>query len=332
MRIAVDAMGSDNHPAPDVEGAVLAAKSLGVHIVLVGDETAVHKELARHDTTGLPIDVVHASQVITMEDKPARIAREKPESSVHVGMGLVEDGEADAFVSVGNTGAILTVATLAKLKRIKGVHRPALSSIVPFVGKHVILADIGANVDCKPEWLLQFAQMGSIYARQALRYANPRVAMLSNGEEEGKGNSLIHETVPLLMAAEHLNYIGNIEPKEVVQGAADVVISDGFVGNIFIKSLEAMGMAMFDAIKGEVMSSTRGKIGGALLKPTFKSVYKKFDPFEIGGAPLLGINGVVIVGHGRSNANAVKNAIRQAKAAVDGDVVNAIHAGIQQTD
>ncbi|MCI0709295.1 MAG: phosphate acyltransferase PlsX [Chloroflexi bacterium] len=328
MRIALDAMGSDNHPVPDVEGAVLASKTYGVTVVLVGDQSTIKRELQKHDTIGLPLEIVHANQVVDMDDKPAQVTREKPESSIHVGMGLVEDGQADAFVSMGNTGAVLAIATLQKLKRIRGVHRPALSSIVPFVGKHVILADIGANVDCKAEWLHQFAQMGSIYARQALHYANPKIALLSNGEEEGKGYSLIHETIPLLLADDSLHYVGNIEPKEVVHGGADVVISDGFVGNIFVKSLEAMGMALFDGIKGEIMATQRGKLGGLLLKPTFRSVYKKFDPFEIGGAPLLGINGVVIIGHGRSNAKAIQNAIRQAKFAVEGDVVEAIKDGI----
>jgi glycerol-3-phosphate acyltransferase PlsX len=320
-------MGSDAHPAPDVEGAVQAAAEYGDTIILVGDQTGLKAELAKHDTTGHSIEIVHASQAISMEDSPAKVARGKPDSSIHVGLDLVERGEAQAFVSCGNTGAILAIATLHKLKRIPGVHRPTLSSIVPFGGHPIVLLDLGANVDCKAEWLVQFALMGSIYAEKALGVQTPRVALLSNGEEEGKGNSLVHETAPLL-AASPLNYIGNIEPKELTRGAADVVVCDGFAGNLVTKTLEAMGMLVFSEIKAAVMENLRSKIGAALLKPAFRSIYRKLDPFEIGGAPLLGLNGVVIIGHGRSNALAVKNAIRQARQAIAGNIVEAIREGL----
>jgi glycerol-3-phosphate acyltransferase PlsX len=328
MRIALDTMGSDNRPHPDVEGAVLAARNYGVNLVLVGDEPVVKQELARHDTTGLTLEVVHAGQVVEMDDKPNEILRGKPNSSIHVGLELVEKGEADGFVSCGHTGAILAVATLNKLKRIPGLHRPFITSIVPFEGRNIILGDIGANVDCKPEWLEQFALMGSLYSQKALGITRPRVSLLSNGEEEGKGYSLIHQTIPLLEANPAIYYVGNIEPKDVMKGIADVIISDGFVGNIFVKSLEAMGMALFDSLRTEATANWRNKIGAALLRPALRRVYKKFDPFEIGGAPLLGVNGVVIIGHGRSNARAVQNAIRQAKLAIEGRVVEAIHAGL----
>lgn len=328
MKIALDVMGSDNHPAPEIDGAVMAAREYGIHLTLVGDENRLERELAQRDVSDLPLEIVHAGEAITMTDKPAQAAREKRDSSVHIGLSLVEDGKADAFVSCGNTGAILAIATLQKLRRIRGVHRPALSSIVPFRERHIILVDIGANVDSKAEWLSQFALMGSVYAQKALGYPKPRVALLSNGEEEGKGYSLIHETAPILAADDRLNFVGNIEPKEIVQAEADVIVSDGFVGNILIKSLEAMGMAMFDALREEVRADLRSKLGGVLLRPTLRRVYKQFDPFEIGGAPLLGVDGVVIIGHGRSNANAIKNAIRQAKQAVEGRVVDAIRAGL----
>ena len=327
MRIALDVMGSDNFPAPDVEGAVQAAKLYGDTIVLVGDEAQIKAELSKHQTTGLNLEIHHTSDHITMEDKPRDIVRGKPESSVHSGLDLVEKGQADAFVSCGNTGAILAVATLSKLRRIKGVHRPALSSIIPFTGGSVIVVDLGGVVDCKPEWLTQFAIMGSVYAERVLKIDNPRVSLLSNGEEEGKGNALIHDTSPLL-ADLPINYIGNIEPKEMVKGGADVLVCDGFVGNLVIKSLEAMGMAIFGDIRTEIKNSWRAKIGALLMKPSFMRIYRHYDPAEIGGAPLLGVNGVVIIGHGRSDALAVKNAIRQAREAVQGNIVEAIREGI----
>ena len=200
MRIVVDAMGSDNCPVPDVAGAVRAARELGSTIILVGDETRVKAELNKHDTTNLKIEVVHAAEAISMSDKPSTVGKSKPNSSMHVGMGLVKNGQADGFISAGNTGAALAIAMLNTLHRIPGVKRPALSSIVRISGKSVILLDVGANADCKPEWLAQFAIMGEVYAQKALGLAKPRIGILSNGEEEGKGNSLIHETTDMLKA------------------------------------------------------------------------------------------------------------------------------------
>lgn len=329
MRIVLDAMGSDNFPTPDVAGAVLAAAEYGETIVLVGDEGRIKAELSKHATAGLPIEIVHADQIVTMEDKPSEVTRGKPNSSIHVGLGLVDAGQADAFVSCGNTGAVLSIATVQKVRRISGIHRPALASIVPFRGNPVVLIDLGANVDSRPEWLCQFALMGKIYAELGLGLANPRVALLSNGEEEGKGYSVIHETTPLLREMK-LNYVGNIEPKEVAKGVADVVVSDGFVGNIFAKTLEAMGSTLFSAIRESVKGNLRATLGAALLKPTFAKIYKSYDPAEIGGALLLGVNGVVIIGHGRSDARAVKNAIRQAREAVKTEVVQTIREGIAE--
>lgn len=324
MRIALDAMGSDEFPVPDVAGAVLAAQEYRVTVILVGDETRIKTELAKHDTAGLSIEIVHASQNITMEDKPSDSAKNKPDSSIHVGMGLVEAGQADAFVSCGNTGAILAVATLYKLRRIRGIQRATLATVIPFSAGPIILTDLGANADCRPEMLLQFAQMTSLYARLALKQAHPRVALISNGEEEGKGNALIHETGPLLAADPKLNFIGNIEPKEMVSGKADVIVADGFVGNIITKTLEAMGTALFRAIRSEVKSSLKAKIGALFMRSSFQKIYKQHDPAEIGGGLLLGVNGLVIVGHGRSDANAVKNAIRQAIQGVEINIVEAI--------
>jgi glycerol-3-phosphate acyltransferase PlsX len=224
----------------------------------------------------------------------------------------------------------LAVTTLYKVKRISGIYRPALGSIVPFAGKAIILIDVGANVDSKPEWLVQFAMMGEIYAKHALKIDRPRVALLSNGEEESKGYSLIHETAPLLKEMK-FHFVGNVEPKEMVKASADVFVCDGFVGNMVAKSLEAMGSIMFETLKTQIVEGgIISRLGGLILRSTFREVYKAFNPFEIGGVPLLGVNGVVVIGHGRSNALAVKNAIRQAREAVQVGVVEAIKRGLEE--
>jgi len=324
MRIVVDAMGSDSHPTPDVTGAILAAKRWGDTILLVGDEMRLKAELAKHDTNGLNLEVCHASQVVEMTDKPSDIVKGKPDSSMHVGLRLVQNGEADAFVTAGNTGGALAIAMLSTLRRIPGVKRPALTAIFPHLTGNVVAADIGANADCRPEFLEQFAVMASIHAERAMGIQSPRVALLSNGEEEGKGNALIHETGPLLAARSDLSYVGNVEPKEALSGATDIVIHDGFVGNIFIKSIEAAASMMGKLLKQNITAGALTSIGGLLAKPAFDRVSRHVDPFEIGGAPLLGLNGVVIVGHGRSNDIAIMNAIRQARQAVEGGVIDAI--------
>jgi phosphate acyltransferase len=329
MRIVVDAMGSDTYPAPDVAGAVLAAQEFGDSIILVGDENAIRNELSKHKFRSSSIDIVHAGEVVTMEDKPGVVGKTKPNSSMHVGMNLVKNHQADAFVTAGNTGAAMAIATLFTLKRIAGVKRPALSSILRLAnGTPIILLDIGANADSKSEWLVQFALMGTIYAKNALSVKNPRVALLSNGEEETKGNSLIHETMDLLKVSK-LNFIGNVEPKEALTGGADVIVSDGFVGNIAIKSLEAMSSILTSLIRTEMKNDAISMLGGILARNAFRRVRKQVDPFEIGGAPLLGVNGVVIIGHGRSNAYAIKNAVRQARLAITGQVTQAIKDGLE---
>lgn len=328
MRIVVDAMGSDDHPVPDVEGAVLAAREFGETIILVGDEAQIRTELGKYNTAGLPLDVQHASQEVTMTDKPSEVIKSKPDSSMHVGLQLVRDGAADAFVSAGNTGAILGVAMLRQVGvgRIRGVKRPALGVVFP-TEERPLLMDNGANADCKPEWLLQFALMASLYVERLLDIENPRVALISNGEEEGKGNLLIKETIPLMQAS-GLNYIGNIEPKEFIRGAAHIGITDGFTGNIMIKTAEAIASYMSDKIRDALMGNPLTIVGGLLARPAFGKVRKRLNPNEVGGAPLLGVNGVVIVGHGRSNAYAIKQAVGQARRMVQKDVVAAITAGM----
>jgi glycerol-3-phosphate acyltransferase PlsX len=326
MRIVVDAMGSDNHPEPDVMGAVAAAREWGDEIILVGDEKRVRAILAQQDAAALPLRIVHAGEVITMHDLPSEASRQKKDSSMHVGMNLVKAGEADAFVSAGNTGGVLAVAMLHTLRRIRGIKRPALGVLFPIQGNPMLI-DNGANADARPEFLLQFAQMGSLYVERVRGVTNPRVALLSNGEEEGKGNNLIKETIPLLEAS-GLNYIGNIEPKEFVRGATDVAVADGFTGNIVLKTAEAIASYMSGMIREEIKGSPLTMLGGLLARPAFARVRRQLDPDEVGGAPLLGVDGLVIVAHGRSNAYAIKQAIGQARQAVRHDIVGAIRAGV----
>ena len=328
MKIVVDAMGSDDHPGPDVAGAVQAVREFGDSIILVGEQAKIEAELATQNITGLALEVVPASQAISMEDKPSQIVKNKPESSMHVGLSLVKEGRADAFVSAGNTGAILAVAMLRQvgLGRIPGILRPALGVIFP-TKQRPMLIDNGANADCRPEYLVQFGLMGSLYVERMLNIENPRVALISNGEEEGKGNELIKETIPL-MAASGLNYVGNIEPKQFMQGAADVGVTDGFTGNLIMKTAESIASYMSGIIRDELMASPISILGGLLTRSAFKRVRGHLNPDEVGGAPLLGVNGVVIVAHGRSNAYAIKQAIGQARRIVENQVVAAITSGI----
>jgi glycerol-3-phosphate acyltransferase PlsX len=331
MRIVVDAMGSDSYPGPDVAGALLAAETWTEDkIILVGQADVIEEQLAAHDTSGLRLEVVHAAEVIEMDDEPAWAAREKRQSSMHVGMQLVRDDKADAYVSAGNTGGVLAVATLHTLKRIQSVKRPALAAIVPLPAGRYVTLDIGANADCRPEYLAQFALMGAVYARAVLGRAEPRVALLSNGEERGKGNQLVKETTELLENSD-LRFVGNVEPKEAMASVADVVVHDGFAGNIFIKTVEATGNMLNGLIRDEIKASPLTAIGGLLARPAFQRVAEQVDPFEVGGGPLLGVNGVVIVAHGRSNARAIKNAVGQARQAVRGQVVEAIRGGLERS-
>lgn len=327
MRIVIDAMGSDGYPGPDVAGAVLAAEEWNDEIVLVGDKERIQAELNKHATTGLHIEVVHASQVIEMTDKPANSATRKVDSSMHVGLELVRDGKADAFVTAGNTGSALAAAILT-LKRIRGIKRPALTAIFPNMTGHVVAADIGANVDCKPEYLLQFGIMASLYTELVIGISEPRVALLSNGEEDCKGNTLVRETTPLIAHQKDIHFIGNVEPKEVLNGATDIVIHDGFAGNVMIKSIEATASMVKNLIRQEIQAGMLTKLGGLLAYPAFNRVTKRTDPFEIGGVPLLGVDGIVIVGHGRSNDVAIKNAVRQARQAVQVNIIQAIRQSI----
>jgi glycerol-3-phosphate acyltransferase PlsX len=329
MRIVLDAMGTDDYPVPDVEGAVQAARDWNDEIVLIGDQKRIQAELDKYDTAGLKLELIHASQVIEMTDKPADAARSKTDSSMHVGMNLVRDGLADAFVSAGNTGGVLAVATLHTVRRIPGVKRPAVTAVVPMAKGRVTFLDVGANADCRPEHLYQFGVMGSVYAERVLGVENPRVALLSNGEEPGKGSTLIKEAFELLQASD-LNFIGNVEGKEFIAAEADVVVADGFTGNIALKTIEAVARMLNELIREELMSNPLTILGGFLAKPAFRRVAKQIDPFDIGGAPLLGVNGIVIAAHGRSNGWAIRNAIRQARLAIEADLVNAMKTALRE--
>jgi len=328
MKIAVDAMGGDHAPAAVVDGAVQAARDLGFEIVLVGQSDAIRAELGKHSTAGLTITLQEASQVIEMDEHPAAAVKAKKDSSMTVGLELVKQGEADAFFTAGNSGGALAAA-LFRLKRIPGILRPALSTVFPSQTPQgfCFLLDIGANADCKPEYLLQFAIMGSVYAERVLGVPNPRVAIVSNGEEEGKGNQLVQETVPLLKASS-LNFVGNAEGKDIPWGIADVIVTDGFTGNVIIKLAQGVAKLLTDILKQELTSRTLSKVGGLLARPAFDELKRRMDYREYGGAPLLGVDGVAIVGHGRSDAKAVRNGIRVAAQTVENRVLEAIKQGL----
>lgn len=323
MRIVVDAMGTDNRPVADVAGSVIAAREFDETIILVGDEVIVNSELKKHNTIGLKIEVVHASDNIEMGEKPSKVMKTKPDSPMHVGMKLVKDGKADAFVSAGNTGATHAIATLSTLRRIAGIKRPALTAIYPANGKNLILLDVGANADSKVDWLEQYAIMGNVYAKSTLGIAKPRVATLSNGEEEGKGNQLTREAAEKIKQLD-LDYVGHIEPKEMLTGTIDVVVMDGFVGNIFIKTFEAGISYLTSNLRKQIRADLLSTAGGFLAQGAFKRLRDEIDPREVGGAPLLGVDGVVIVAHGSADAYSIRSAILQAKKAVEGNVVEGI--------
>ncbi|MBI3159640.1 MAG: phosphate acyltransferase PlsX [Chloroflexi bacterium] len=321
-RIILDAMGSDEHPEPEVQAAIQAARLFSDEIILVGDEARLTPLLKG----AAGVRVIHAAEVFEMSDKISHGALRKVQNSMGVAVDLLKAGEGDAFVTAGNTGGAMAIA-LARLGRIRGVKRPALSALFPVKGGHCVVADIGANAECKPEYLVQFAQMGAIYAHLMLGKPNPRVGLLANGEEETKGNDLVKETHPLLRQS-GLNFIGNVEGKELFGGQADVVVMDGFTGNILLKSSEAVAKLLVDSLREHLMASLRTKVGALLARPAFNALRKMLDPAEIGAAPLLGVDGLVFVGHGRSDARALVSAIRTARAAVEGDLLDSMRQAI----
>src|SRR3984893_2270593 len=335
VRIALDAMGGDHAPTAPVAGAVRAARAWGYEIQLVGREVEVRAALHQQgDLTGIDhlLHIVHAPEVIEMGEHPATAVRAKRHSSMAIAVDLVKKGHADCFVSAGNTGGVLATALLG-LRRIEGItsERPALAAQLPTLKGMCVLLDAGANVDVKPDWLAQFALMGSIYAEIALGRQRPSVATLSNGEEEGKGNATLSEAIPLIRALP-INYIGNIEGKDVTAGAADVVVVDGFAGNIFLKGAEGVVATMTELIRQELTSNLFRKLLAAGLPPASRAIRRRLSYEEYGGVPLLGVNGVCIVAHGRSTPYAMQNAIKAGAQCVDLNLVARIRARLAPAD
>jgi glycerol-3-phosphate acyltransferase PlsX len=309
--IALDAMGGDHAPRAEVEGAILAARELDVRIFLVGVEARVREELNRHKHRNLPIEVVNATEVITMSDSPSQAFRRKKDSSLHIAARIVRDGRADALVSAGNTGAAMTVARFV-IGTLPSVDRPALAAAFPNMREKVtVILDVGANVDSKPAQIEQFAVMGEIYYRTIWSVKRPRIALLSIGEEEMKGNELTREAANRLKQTS-LNFVGNVEGRDVFRGNVDVIVCDGFIGNIALKISEGLVEHIGGMLKKAIQSSLRSQLGYALSKRAFEDFRRRTDSSEYGGAPLLGVRGITIIGHGRSNSNAIKNAIRVA--------------------
>ena len=311
IKIAVDAMGGDNAPSEIVKGAVEAVSERpDITVCLTGQEDIIKKELEKYTYKKEQIEIVPASEVIETGEPPVNAIRKKKDSSIVVGMNLVKRGEADGFVSAGSSGAIL-VGGQVIVGRIKGVERPPLAPLIPTEKGFSLLIDCGANVDARPSHLVQFAQMGSIYMEHVMGLTRPRVAIVNIGAEEEKGNALVKETFPLLKECPGINFIGSIEAREIPHGGADVIVCEAFVGNVILKLYEGVGATMISMIKKGMMSSLRSKIGALLIKPALKSTLKSFDASQYGGAPLLGLKGLVVKTHGSSKANEVKNSIIQ---------------------
>lgn len=327
MRIVLDAMGSDTHPGPEIEAAAMAAEQWAEPLILSGPEEQLRALLDGLGVARERVEIIHAPEVLEMTDKPARAARGKALNSMAVGMDLIKEDRADAFVTAGNTGGAMANG-LFRLGRIRGVKRPALAASFPVKDGLAIGLDVGANADCKPEYLMQFAIMGSIYCSGVYGIDRPRIGLLSNGEEAGKGNQLVKDTYPIL-AASNLNFVGNVEAKEVFAGEVDVVVTDGFSGNVFLKTSEAVAKFLIDVIRAEIKSTPLTTIGGLLARPAFKRVGQLLDPAEYGAAPLLGIDGLVFVGHGRSDAKAMFNAIKIARQAVENDVLSDLRRSLK---
>ncbi len=332
MRIVLDAMGSDNCPEPEILATIEASRLFGEDIILVGQKSALELKFKQLGSDMHRITIVDADDIITMKDKGLALAlkakRKNSRTTMAVGMDLLKSGQADAFVTAGNTGGALATAYY-RIGTLTGVERPALTALFPVKNGFSVVLDIGANPECKPEHLLQFAVMGSVYSHKVLGIENPRVGLLSNGEEAGKGNELVKLTYPLLEKS-GLNFVGNVEGKELFGGEADVVVTDGFTGNILLKASEAVAKLITDVLRQELTSSLRMKAGALMAKPAFSRLKQMLDPAEVGAAPLLGIDGLVFVGHGRSDAHALVSAINTARRAVTANLISALNDAIQE--
>ena len=310
-KVALDAMGGDNAPVEMVKGAVDAVrKRKDIKVFLVGQETVIEEELKKYTYEKDQIEIVNATEVIETAEAPVMAIRKKKDSSIVVAMNMVKKGEADAFVSAGNSGAVLVGGQLI-VGRIKGIDRPPLAPLIPTSKGFSLLVDCGANVDARPSHLVQFAQLGSIYMKNVMGIENPKVAIVNIGAEEEKGNALVKETFPLLKACEDINFVGSIEARDIPYGKADVIVSEAFVGNVILKLYEGVGAVLIKEVKQGMMETLRSKIGALLVKPALKQTLKKFDTSSQGGAPLLGLNGLVVKTHGSSTAQEVSNSIIQ---------------------
>ena len=309
--IALDAMGGDYAPEQTVKGAVEAVNSSDeIRVILVGKQDMIAKELEKYEYAKEDIEVVHASEIIDMGDVPTVAIKDKKDSSLVVAMRLVQEGKADALVSAGSTGAVLVGGQLV-VGRLKGIKRPPLAPFIPTTKGFSLLIDCGANVDARPEHLVQFAQMGSIYYENVMGKKNPTVALLNIGTEEEKGNQLVKDTKPLMKECKNINYIGSVEARELVSGAADVIVCEAFVGNVVLKFFEGLALTLFGSLKEGLMSSTRTKLGALLVKPALKGLKNQFDTSSQGGAPLLGLKGLVVKAHGNSSSKEIEIALKQ---------------------
>jgi glycerol-3-phosphate acyltransferase PlsX len=318
-------MGGDRGPAVIVEGALAGAKASNADLLLVGATAEIELALKSQDVSGVNVDVVEAPDVITMHDHAAQAVRRKPNSSINVALRSMAEGRADAMLSAGHSGAVMA-GSLMVLGRIKGIDRPAIASWVPTATGRTLLLDLGAVVDPKPTNLIQFAEMGQVYVERIMELQRPTIGLLSNGEEPTKGNALVLATHPLLAAREDLNFVGNVEGKDVVLGTVDIIVTDGFTGNVALKTGEGVAMMFTDLLRTEIRATLPRKLAGLVLRPVFRALRARFDYAEIGGAPLLGVNGNVIIAHGRSNARAIERAISVAVKSAEVDLVGGISA------
>lgn len=330
IKIAVDSMGSDNSPISEVEGSVQAAKDYGVSVILVGKEPVLTPILREAGGNGLPIEIRNATQVITMEEPPAVALRRKKDSSMRIAAELVRDKTASGLVSAGNTGAVMAISKVV-FGAVPGVDRPALAAILPTLAGHAVLLDVGANVSCKPQHLMQFAVMGHLFSKKIIGIDSPRVGLMSVGEEESKGNELTKEVHKGLKKL-HLNFIGNVEGRDIFNGRADVIVCDGFTGNVALKTSEGLIEAAVKLLKDELSRNLQVKLGALLSQKSFERLKKRLDYSEYGGALLLGLRGVTIICHGRSSSNAIKNAIRVAKEFAENQVNTKIETELNQID
>lgn len=323
MRIVIDGMGGDNAPKSNVEGVVNAIKEYSVDLIITGDKDILEKEFSKYDFDRNKLEIVHTTEIIENEDKPVKAIRSKKDSSMVVALRLVKEGKADAIVSAGSTGALLA-GGLFIVGRIKGIDRPCLCPAIPNINQGMtIIADGGANADCKPRNLVDFAAMSNIYAKKVLCINNPKIGLANIGSEEGKGNDLVKKAYEELKNID-INFIGNVEARDVINDCTDIIVCDGFTGNILLKSTEGVAMSVMKLIKETLLSSTKGKIGAMLIKDDMKKLKSYMDYSEYGGAPLLGVNGGVIKAHGSSNSTAIKNAINQGIKFANGNVVEDI--------